>query len=143
THQYRTFLAQVRNLTFGNHTIKVINRGSSTSTTSVLDIDAFVVETRGRGDVLSVNGATVASGNKTVDLPLLMFDDSQTQAGNNKVTWSEGWEDDSVSLPNKGFLNARDQQKGLYCDIRLLRRGHPSHWWYWTQQYPVYCSTRQ
>ncbi|PVF97874.1 hypothetical protein CPB86DRAFT_759419 [Serendipita vermifera] len=105
THQYRTFLAQVRGLRFGNHTIKVINRGSSSSSTSVLDIDAFVIETRGRGDVFGDNAATIASGNKTVDLPLLMFDDSKTQVGNNKITWSDGWEDDSTSLPNTGFLN--------------------------------------
>jgi hypothetical protein len=95
TPQYRVYLASIRGLSFGNHTVQFINRSGGTGISS-LDIDAFVVETSASG------GGT---GNSSV-VPAMTIDDAFVSSGTNTLTWSNGWVKQSKSARNNTvFLN--------------------------------------
>ena len=90
--QYRMYLASIRGLPLGNHTVQFINRPRGTGISS-LDIDAFIVETN------------VSGGNSTI-VPTTTLDDSFVSSGANKLTWSGGWITQSKSAKsNSVFLN--------------------------------------
>ena len=89
------YLASIRGLPFGNHTVQFINRSGGTGISS-LDIDAFVVETSASG------GGT---GNSSV-VPATTIDDAFVSSGTNKLSWSNGWVKQSKSAKNNTvFLN--------------------------------------
>jgi hypothetical protein len=81
---------------YGQHTIQVINRSKS-SVSTVLDIDAFVVEG-------SVPQASNSVGNTT--LPLSTMDDAVAINGTNTITWSNGWATTSKSAALSDFMNS-------------------------------------
>jgi len=86
------YLASIRGLPLGNHTVQFINRPRGTGISS-LDIDAFIVETN------------VSGGNSTI-VPTTTLDDSFVSSGANKLTWSGGWITQSKSAKsNSVFLN--------------------------------------
>ena len=94
--QYQVVLAAAKSMRYGQHTIQVINRSKS-SVSTVLDIDAFVVEG-------SVPQASNSVGNTT--LPLSTMDDAVAINGTNTITWSNGWATTSKSAALSDFMNS-------------------------------------
>lgn len=96
--QYQVILAAAKDLNYGTHTIQVINRSNSTVST-VLDIDAFVVD----GAVPQAPN----NNNGNLTLPVVTMDDGTASSGSNTLTWSDGWATKSNGTPNlSDFMNS-------------------------------------
>jgi hypothetical protein len=101
--QYQVVLAAARSMRYGEHTIQVINRPKS-SVSTVLDIDAFVVEG-------SVPQAPNNVGNTTLSLSTM--DDAVAINGTNTITWSDGWATSSKGATLSDFMNSTVVRTGI------------------------------
>ena len=96
TTAFRSQLAIARNLTFGEHTVKIVNKAQA-----IFDIDALVVES--------------LAGRKDGKVPITLVDDATIGNGTNQITYSGNWATTSDGAPTTDFI--RDT---VVCNILTL-----------------------
>lgn len=82
---FQSRIATARNLTFGKHTVKIVNKAQT-----LLDIDALIVES--------------LAGRKDGKVPTTLVDDARIGNGTNEVTYSGNWATTSDGAVDTDFI---------------------------------------